>query len=74
MGEPRMPRTGLVEELARKYGISVSEVKSRIMKAAIAYAKTLQARGTPWRTALGEALRKVWAEVKATHSLPALRY
>ena len=65
-----MPRTGIIEELARKYGLPVSEVKRRIMKTAIAYAKTLHAQGIEWREALREALRKVWAEVKATHTLP----
>ena len=69
-----MPRTGLIEELARKYGMTVSEVKRIIMKYAISKARALHKSGVPWREALGRALREVWAEIKRTHALPTVRY
>ena len=68
-----MPRTGLLEELAAKYGMSVSEVKRIIMKYGIQKAKEYHRAGMDWFSALKKALREVWAEVKRTHALPTLR-
>ena len=67
-----MPRTGLIRELAEKYGMSVSEVKSAIMKYAIAKAKEYKARGMDWFSALRKALTETWNKIRTTKTIPGL--
>ena len=67
-----MPRTGLIKELATKYGMSVSDVKKAIMKYAVAKAKQYKAQGMNWFEALRRALRETRNEIRATKTLPTL--
>ncbi len=79
-----MPRTGLLTELAEKYGKSIGEIKSILMRTAIEAAKELYRKlyGADvkevkhdfdrWRKCVGAAVRAMWRIVHAKKDIPTV--
>ncbi len=79
-----MPRTGLLEELAKKYGIEIREVKSKLMKNAVEAAKRLykelygadvhEVKGdfNRWVKCVGACVRAMWRIVHEKKEIPTV--